>query len=89
MNINHGIEKDYFRMKRRTNLFWTSSIVVNKDVYHKIESFDLRMTTGQDLDVWYRIILNFETVFYNTILAYRKIDAENRSIHNLPPQSLG
>lgn len=85
LNGFRGIVHDYFSMKRRTNLFWTSSIVVNKDVFHKIEPFDLRMTTGQDLDVWYRIILNFETVFYNKTLAYYKIDAENRSVHNLPP----
>lgn len=80
-----GVVHDYFNRQKGSYLFWTSSIVVPKRVFNSIEPFDIRMTIGQDLDVWFRIILNFETVFYNKILTYRKIDAENRSVHNLPP----
>jgi glycosyltransferase involved in cell wall biosynthesis len=90
--VDHGIQvgfrgvmRDYFHLKKRSILFWTSSVVVQKGVFDRIEPFDIRMTTGQDLDVWFRIILNFETVYYNKILAYHKLDAENRSVHNQPP----
>jgi len=90
--IDHGVQNgfrgvihDYFNQNKKSNLFWTSSVVVHKRVFKKIEPFDTRMTTGQDLDVWFRIILNFETVYYNRILTCRKVDAENRSVHNLPP----
>lgn len=79
-----GIIPDYFGMKKKTNMFWASSVVVDKDVFKKITHFDERMKMGEDLDVWYRIILNFPIVFYNKTLSYYRIDAENKAMHSNP-----
>ncbi len=90
--VNHNLPKNfrdyinnYFGMKKTSNIFWTSSVVVNKKVFKKVGSFDERIAFGEDLDMWYRIILNYNVVFYNKTLAYYKIDAENRAMDNQIP----
>ena len=79
-----GIIPDYFGMKKKTNIFWTSSVIIDKNVFGKIPTFDERLKMGEDLDVWYRIILNFPVVFYNKTLSYYRVDAENKAMHSKP-----
>ncbi|HLP04521.1 MAG TPA: glycosyltransferase [Paludibacter sp.] len=79
-----GVIPDYFGMKKKTNIFWASSVVVDKKVFDEIPAFDVRMKIGEDLDVWYRIVLNFQVVFYNRILSYYRTDAENKAMHSKP-----
>lgn len=79
-----GTITDYFGMKKKTNMFWASSVVIDKEVFEKISDFDVRMKMGEDLDVWYRIILNFQVVFYNKTLSYYRTDAENKAMHSKP-----
>lgn len=76
-----GIISDYFGMKKKTNMFCSISVVIDKTVFQKISAFDERMKIGEDLDVWYRIILNFPVVFYNKTLSYYRTDAENKAMH--------
>ncbi len=85
--INHllppnfrGILTDYFGMKKKSNIFWTSAVVIDKTIFEKIEPFDERIRIGEDLDMWYRIILNFPVVFYNKTLTYYRTDAENSAM---------
>lgn len=74
-----GYVSDYWRKK--LYLYWTSAIVVKKSVFRQIEPFDERVKYGEDLDVWYRIILNYPVVFYNKTVAYYRLEAENRAMN--------
>jgi len=71
---------NYFGMSKSSVLFWTSSVVVDKSVFQQIELFDERISMGEDLDMWFRIILQFKVAFYNRILSYYKLDAENKAM---------
>ena len=72
---------DYFRMKRVTDLFCSSSVVIRKKSFDKAGMFDTRISFSEDLDMWYRIIVHFPVVFYNKTLVYYRQDAENRALH--------
>lgn len=78
------IISDYFGMKKKTNIFCSSSVVISKQVFNCIDSFDCRIKIGEDLDVWYRIILNSQVVFFNRTLSYYSIDAENKAMQSSP-----
>lgn len=64
------------------DLFWTSAVVLKKDIAEYIDLFDERMAYSEDMDLWYRIILQSKVVFYNKVLAYYNKDAENRAEQN-------
>lgn len=78
-----GYVVDYWA--KNLYLYWTSAIVVNKKAFNSVGGFDERINYGEDLDVWYQIILNFPIVFFNRVLAYYQLDAENRAMNKLIP----
>ena len=71
-----GYITDYF--KRHLFLYYTCVTVINKDIFNKIDMFDERISCGEDLDLWYRIILNFPVAYYEKTLVYYRQDSENR-----------
>jgi hypothetical protein len=73
-----GMVKDYWQ--QGLYLYWTSAVVVRKSVFEQVGYFDERMKHGEDLGMWYRIILNHPVVFYNVPLAWYRQDAENRAM---------
>jgi len=74
-----GFVQNYW--KKKLYLYWTSAIVANKSAMLEKGLFDVRMHIGEDLDMWYRIILNYPVVFFNKTLAWYKQDSENRLSH--------
>lgn len=89
-SINHDLP-DLFRgiienPWQRGCIYWTgSSTTTTKTVIQSVGLFDERMSHGEDLDMWYRILLNYQGVFYNQTLAYYRQDAENRAMNNVIP----
>ena len=76
-----GYVNNYFSTNHG-DLFWTSAIVLKKDIAEYTDLFDERMAYSEDMDLWYRIILQSKVVFYNKVLAYYNKDAENRAEQN-------
>jgi len=72
-----GYVENYFGTLHN-DLFCSSSVVIRKDVFEKVGYFDERISSSEDLDMWYRIILKYPVVFYDKILVYYNQDAENR-----------
>ena len=69
---DHGIEKDfrgyidnYFTMDKKGHLFMPSSTVLEKNTLKALGLYDESIYTGEDLDVFYRILLRYRTAFYN------------------------
>lgn len=75
-----GYVADYFSLKRISDLFCSSSVVVRKNAFDVAGMFDTRIKYSEDLDMWYRIILNFPVVFDARILVHYIQDADNRAI---------
>lgn len=72
-----GYVEGYFETSHN-DLFCSSSVVIRKDVFEKVGFFDERIASSEDLDMWYRIILQYSVVFYDKVLAYYNQNAENR-----------
>jgi glycosyltransferase involved in cell wall biosynthesis len=88
---NNNIELDpfyrkeilnYFEMAKTDMLFWSSAVIINKSKAIKIGGFDERISIGEDLDMWLRLILNYPPpVYYNKILTHYNLDAPNRAMN--------
>lgn len=65
--------------------YWTGSSSSSSSSLRKIGLFDERMAYGEDLDVWWRLLLEGKGVFYNKTLAYYVQDAENRAMNKVIP----
>lgn len=77
---NHrGYIANYWAMPKGTNIFFVCVCVCKRSVLEKLGGYDVRMKYGEDLDLAYRIILNYPVAFYNIILGYYRQDAENRA----------
>jgi glycosyltransferase involved in cell wall biosynthesis len=72
-----GYVENYFGTKHN-DLYCSSSVVIRKEVFENVGYFDERISSSEDLDMWYRIILKYPVVFYDKVLVYYNQDAENR-----------
>jgi len=77
-NDFRGIVENYFALKRKTDFFHTSSIVIPKSVFEKIGYFDTRIKGTEDTEMWFRIISMLPVAFCNKTYGYHNIDADNR-----------
>ena len=57
--------------------FSTSATIVDKKVFDIVGTFDERMTHGEDLDMWWRIVLKYPCVYEDVVHSYYRVDAEN------------
>jgi glycosyltransferase involved in cell wall biosynthesis len=80
-----GYVTDYFTSGRVSDLFCSSSVVVRKEAFNVAGMFDTRIRFSEDLDMWYRIILNFPVAFDARIFVYYDQDTENRAMHKDKP----
>lgn len=64
---------------------WTGSVAANRGRMIKVGLFDTRMTYGEDLDMWWRLILDGGLVNDNICCAYYRQDAENRAMNKTIP----
>ena len=65
--------------------YWTGSSSSSRVHLIEIGMFDTRMTHGEDLDVWWRLLLHGKGAFDSTMLAYYRQDAENRAMNRVIP----
>lgn len=85
LQSSRGVVKNYFKRNSHNNLFWTSAVVVSKQTFDLLETFDENIDIGEDLDMWFRIILEREVVFCNQVFAYYNQDDENRAMARKKP----
>ena len=80
-----GYISDYWSQKKGTNIFFVCVCVIRRSVFHEIQPYDENMKYGEDLDMAYRIILNYNVAFNSKILGYYRQDAENRAMNKVIP----
>ena len=69
--------------------FWTSAIAISKTAFEKVGGFDNRIIYGEDIDLWWRIMLNYRAALDSTaVLSYYRVDAENRACNHVFPLKL-
>lgn len=67
------------------NPFSTSAIGITKTAFETVGGFDNRIIYGEDIDLWYRLMLEFPSVYEDKVLSYYRIDAENRACEHTFP----
>jgi glycosyltransferase involved in cell wall biosynthesis len=77
-----GYVDDYFRIKGRvSDLFHSSAVVIEKEVFEHVGYFDERIKYAEDNDMWFRIIATNKVAFYDKYLVKYVQDAENRAMN--------
>lgn len=64
---------------------WTGSSSSSRERLIKVGLFDTRMTHGEDIDMWWRLILDGGLVVDTAICAYYRQDTENRAMNKVIP----
>lgn len=69
---------DYFKIAIINTLFTSSSSIVKKSYFEHNDGFDPHLRSGQDTDLWFRIILNGGGVYFieNTLMFYSQEDTQ-------------
>lgn len=75
----------YFLHCRKSVLFSSSSVIINKEMASGTGFFNENLSIGEDLDLWFRIGFNHQVAFYNKILAHYDMTAENRAMSKKHP----
>lgn len=77
-----GIVKHPWKMRKGV---WTGSVAAERERLIKVGMFDTRMTHGEDIDMWWRLILDGGLVVDTKCCAYYRQDTENRAMkRNIP-----
>ena len=75
-----GYVEDYFCLARKSFLFWTSAVILNKGLLGNKLGFDEQMSFGEDLDLWFRIAYHHKVAYLNKVLAHYNKISENREM---------
>ena len=62
-----------------------SSTTARREKLIELGLFDMRMTHGEDIDMWWRLLLSGKGVIDNRVLAYYRQDTENRAMNRVIP----
>ena len=77
-----GYVENYFQIPGRiSDLYCSSSVVIQKEVFDKVGYFDERIKYAEDSDMWFRIIATYSVAFYDRYMAFYQYDAENRALN--------
>lgn len=81
-NGYRGYVENYFEMKERiSDLFCSSSVVIQREVFDKVGMFDERIKYAEDTDMWWRIIATHKVAFDDKYMVFYRYDAENRALN--------
>lgn len=66
-------------------LICTDTVVTRRSIFEEVGYFDERISIGEDIDMWWRILLHGQLAYIAACKAYYRQDAENRLSNSLPP----
>ena len=79
-----GVVEDLWRDHNTMQAWTSSSTICPRELALKTPANE-KLTHGEDLDQWLRLMLQGDAVFYNKTLAFYVLDAENRAMYKMPP----
>lgn len=71
--------ENYFKEALKEKLVWTSIVVIHKSCFNIIGDFNIKLSRGEDLDLWERLAKKFDIIKSDTVTAVYRVEAENRS----------
>ncbi len=79
-NDFEGYVENYFIFAKKATVFNSSSVCVNKNAILEVEKFDTNLTHGEDLDVWFKLLINFKGVIKSIPTVIYDVVSENRAM---------
>jgi|SRR5690554_6728650 len=73
---------DYFKEGLKSFFFWTSVVCIHKTVFDVVGVFNVKLTRGEDLELWMKIGKEFTVVKSNIITAIYNQESENKLMNN-------
>ncbi|REL33828.1 glycosyltransferase [Rhodohalobacter sp. SW132] len=77
-NNYKGLVEDYLIRSAKSSIASSDTVVIRKDVFKKVGFFNTSLNHGPDLDMWFKIALNYKVAFYNFPGALHKKTVEGR-----------
>ncbi len=65
--------------------YWTGAVGISKAAFEQVGGFDNRIIYGEDIDLWYRLMLEYPCAYDDQVLSYYRQDAENRACNHTFP----
>ena len=69
----------------KAHIYCSSAVVCLKRALEEIGLFDERIAYGEDIDVWWRIMLRYPAAYVNKELAVYRLDEDNRAMNRKIP----
>jgi glycosyltransferase involved in cell wall biosynthesis len=76
-----GYINNYFSLASKGTIFHSSSVCAYKKALLEIGSFDTNLKHGEDLDVWFKLMINNKGVVKKISTAVYDLLGENRAMH--------
>ena len=76
-----GYINNYFSMAPKGTIFHSSSVCVSKKALIEVGCFDTNLKHGEDLDVWFKLMMNNRAVVKKIGTAIYDLLGENRAMH--------
>lgn len=76
-----GYIDNYFSIASKGTIFSSSSVCVFKNALLEIGCFDTNLIHGEDLDVWFKLMMNNTGVVKKTCTSVYDLLGENRAMH--------
>lgn len=83
-SLKRGYIQNYFRDVDQNIIIFSSSVVIRKNVFDEIDSFDERISRGEDMELWTRLGIRYTIAYSNNINVYYYFGAENSSSNFIP-----
>lgn len=77
--LKEGLVKDYFKIVLKKGVIHTSCVCVSKKALLKVNSFDERLSRGEDMDLWARLAREFGIAYSPAVTELYLQEAENNS----------
>ena len=87
--LQYSLIKNYFKNAIRNTVFFTSATVVSKAFFYQQSGFNPKLKIGEDLDVWFRVILSGGNHYFidNTLVYYSNEDVNQATKKKTEPST--
>jgi glycosyltransferase involved in cell wall biosynthesis len=89
--INRSYFRDYLSALPPSGFFSSATMIINKAVFEKVGLFNLCLKTGTDVDMWFRIGLNYPEIGYSgktSAIVYKRSDSLSHAKPWFPDKTL-
>lgn len=76
------IVSNYFKKAIEGYFIWTGVMCIHKLVFVEIGNFNVRLSRGEDLEMWMRIGKTYKIIQHKRTTAIYRNDAENRAVES-------